>query len=321
VVPTDSALEIGDVLSIPWTDPRSVPRALLRELVDVPDFAAQDGRWLDLPGRGRTWLTDVPGPSPDSPAVILLHAVGCTGLLTWFPAVARLSERYRVIVFDQRWHGRGIVSEHFSLRDCADDVAALADALELEAPVVAGYSMGSIVTQRVWRQHPDRFGGLVLAATTDHFRATGRERVFHQGMELGMGALATMARSKTVSTTTRVAADLLLDPTDMHDWALAQWRSTSPWAVAQAVAALGRHHSTPWLSSIDVPTAVVVTLRDRVLPPERQRAIAARIPGATVHEADCGHAGCVLQSEVFVPAFLEAVHTTMGRRASRLASC
>ena len=304
-------------MSLTWTDPRSVPRALLRELVDVPAFSVPDGHWLELPGRGRTWLTDVPGPSPDSPAVILLHAVGCTGLLTWFPVVERLAERYRVVVFDQRWHGRGIVSEHFSLRDCADDVAAVADALKLDAPVVAGYSMGSIITQRVWRQHPDRFGGLVLAATTDHFRTTGRERAFHQGMELGMGALRTLSRSKTISTTSRMTAELLLDPSDMHEWALAQWRSTSPWAVAQAVAALGRHHSTPWLSKIDIPTAVVVTTRDRVLRPERQRRIAARIPGATVHEAICGHAGCVLQSDVFVPAFLEGVDVTMGRRASR----
>ena len=38
-----------------------------------------------------------------------------------------------------------------------------------------------------------------------------------------------------------------------------EFRSTSPWAVGQAVAALGRHHSRPWLSQIDVPTAVVVT--------------------------------------------------------------
>jgi 3-oxoadipate enol-lactonase len=296
----------------------SLPRTLLREIVDVPPFTVPDGGWLDLAGRGRTWLTDLPGPSPDAPAVVLLHAVGCTGLLTWFPAIHRLTERYRVVVFDQRWHGRGIVSEHFSLRDCADDVVSVADALDLEAPVVAGYSMGSIVAQRVWRQHPERVGGLVLAATTDHFRTTGRERVFHQGMELGMGALRTLSRSRTVSAAGRIATDLL-DPTDMHEWALAQWRSTSGWAVAQAVAALGRHHSTPWLSRIDVPTAVVVTTKDRVLPPARQRAIAARIPGATVHEAPCGHAGCVLQADSFVPAFLEAVDVTMGRRASNLA--
>jgi pimeloyl-ACP methyl ester carboxylesterase len=293
----------------------SLPRQLLRALVDVPETTVPEGRWLDLPGRGRTWLTDVPGPAPDAPAVVLLHAVGCTGMLTWFPVIARLSERHRVVVFDQRWHGRGIVSEHFSIRDCADDVAAVADALELETPVVAGYSMGSIVAQRCWRQHPHRFGGLVLAATTDHFRTTGRERVFHQGMELGMGALRTLSRSRVIRTTGRVTADLLLDPTDMHEWALAQWRSTSPWAVAQAVATLGRHHSTPWLAQVDVPTAVVVTTKDRVLSPARQRSVAATVPGATVHEAACGHAGCVLQADVFLPPFLEAVDVTMGRRA------
>jgi pimeloyl-ACP methyl ester carboxylesterase len=305
-------------VAITWSDPRSVPRALLRELVDVPPFTVPDGRWLDLPGRGRTWLTDMAGPDPDAPAVILLHAVGCTGLLTWFPVVERLAERYRVVLFDQRWHGRGIVSEHFSVRDCADDVAAVADALDLHAPLVAGYSMGSIVAQRCWRQHPERFGGLVLAATTDHFRTTGSERAFHQGMEVGMGALHALSRSRTISTATRMTAELLLDPSDVHEWALAQFRSTSPWAVAQAVASLGRHHSTPWLGTIDVPTAVVVTTKDRVLSPTRQRAIASRIPGATVHEAPCGHAGCVLQADAFVPAFLEAVDTTMGRRASRL---
>lgn len=291
---------------------------LLREMVDVPEVRIPKGRWLDLPGRGRTWLTDVPGPTPDAPAIILLHAVGCTGLLTWFPVLEGLSAKYRVVVFDQRWHGRGILSEHFSIRDCADDVAAVADALELEKPVVAGYSMGSVVAQRCWRQHPDRFGGLVFAATTDRFRTSGTERLFHQGMEYGMGALRTLSRSKAVTVAARTTTEVLLDPTDTHQWALAEFRSTSSWAVAQAVAALGRHHSTPWLAKIDIPTAVVVTRKDRVLVPERQRGIAAMVPGATVHEADCGHAGCVLDHTRFVPVFLEAVATTMGRRASRL---
>lgn len=110
---------------------------------------------------------------------------------------------------------------------------------------------------------------------------------------------------------------LRLDPSDVHAWALAEWRSTSPWAVAQAVASLGRHHSTPWLAKINVPTAVVVTKRDRVLSPDRQREIAARIPGATTHEVDCGHAGCVLDTRTFVPGFIEAVNTTSARIRDR----
>ncbi|HET7683545.1 MAG TPA: alpha/beta fold hydrolase [Marmoricola sp.] len=294
-------------------------RDQLRGMVHLPDVTVPDGRWLELPRRGRTWLTDVPGPTPDAPAVVLLHAVGCTGLLTWFPVIGALSERYRVVTFDQRWHGRGIVSDHFSVADCADDAATVIAELGLEDPVVAGYSMGSIVAQRVWRQHPDVVGGLVLAATTDHFRNTASERVFHAGMELGMGSLRALARSRALQRGALRTAEALVDveASDTQEWALEEWRRTSPWAIAQAVASLGRFHSTPWLPRVDVPTAVVVTTQDKVLSPERQRKVAATIPGATLHEAPVGHAGCVLQSAEFAPAFLEAVATTAGRIESR----
>ena len=297
--------------------PRDQLIDLVQDVVEswahVPQVTIPEGRWLDLPG-GRTWLTDVPGPAPDSPAIVLLHAVGCTGLLTWFPAIEPLRERYRVITFDQRWHGRGIASEHFSLRDCADDVATVIEALDLDRPLVAGYSMGGVIAQRAWRQHRDHVGGLVLCATTDHFRTKGSERAFHQGMEWGMGGLRALSRSKTVSTAARRTARALeVGPTDTGQWALGELRSTSPWAVAAAVAALGRHHSTPWLAQIDVPTSVVVTAKDHVIPPERQRAIAAAIPGATAHEAECGHAGCVMNADAFLPAFLQAVNTTNAR--------
>jgi pimeloyl-ACP methyl ester carboxylesterase len=294
------------------------PNDWLRELFQIPSHVLPDGEWLELPGRGRTWLTDVPGPTVDAPSIVLLHAVGCTGQLSWFPVIEKLSKRFRVITFDQRWHGRGIQSEAFSLRDCADDVAAVIIELGLEDPIVAGYSMGSIIAQRTWRQHPGLVGGLVFAATTDHFRNTLSERVFHEGMELSMGALRTLSRSRSVNVATRNAARALrIDPNDTSAWALDEWRSTSPWAVAQAVAALGRHHSTPWLAKINVPTAVVVTKRDKVLPPERQRSIADRIAGATTHEVDCGHAGCVLDTAAFVPGFIEAVNTTAARIRDR----
>jgi 3-oxoadipate enol-lactonase len=292
----------------------SSPQAWLRRWLRVPEAQVPPGRWLDLSGRGRTWLTDLPGPTPTAPAVVLLHAVGCTGLLTWYPALATLNERYRVVVFDQRWHGRGIASERFRLADCADDVAAVIEELGLVDPIVAGFSMGSVVAQRVWRQHPDAVGGLVLAATTSHFRTTTSERVFHASMGSAMGVLQGLARSKTVAHASWAAAGVLqIESTDTGEWALAEFRSTSPWAVAQAVAELGRFHSTPWLRRIDVPTAVVVTSHDRVLAPQGQRALAAAIPGATVHEADCGHAGCVLEADAFVPVLEQAVHTTAAR--------
>ena len=234
---------------------------------------------------------------------MLLHALGCTGLLTWFPSIRPLSKRFRVVTLDLRWHGQGIRSEEFSLADCADDVAALIDLLELEDVIVAGYSMGSIVAQRVWRQHPEKVSGLVLGATTDRFQLSLAERAFFTGMGTSMLATRGISRSRTALRAARVAHDRLdLDPTDMHEWALREFRSTSPWAVGQALAALGRHHSRPWIGRIDVPTAVVVNTKDKVIPAERQVRLARSIPGATIHEVKAGHASCVLNAERFVPA-------------------
>ena len=299
--------------------PLASPRSLVRRHVHIPSADRPTGRLVELPGRGSTYVVDVPGPTPDAPTVLLLHALGCTGLLTWFPSIAPLSERYRVVTFDQRWHGQGIQSDEFSLYDCADDAAAVIETLGLERVMIGGYSMGSVVAQRVWRQHPDLAGGLILAATTDHFRGNTRERAFHAATEAAMLASRGIARSRTAARLARLAG-AAVDPegdADAHDWALAEFRSTSPWAVGQALAALGRHHSRPWLRKIDVPTAVVVLRQDNVIPPDRQLRLASSIPGATIHDIPAGHAACVLQSDVFVPAFVEAVNTVNARRAAR----
>lgn len=292
-----------------WPD----PLPLARRLVYLPWAQIPAGRAVELPGRGRTWVTDVPGPTPDAPVVVLLHALACTGVMTWFATLAPLSRRFRVITFDQRWHGRGIVDGEFSLYDCADDVAALLDVLDVDQALVAGYSMGSLVAQRVWRQHPDRTAGLVLCATTDRFRPLPHERAFFGALEATMMVTRGLSHSRTVRAASAAAARLL-PPEDMHAWLLGEFARTSPWAVGQALAGLSRHHSEPWLPRIDVPTAVVVPRHDHLIPPQRQVAVARAIPGATLHEIDAGHVACVLETEHFVPAFLEAVTTVHARR-------
>jgi pimeloyl-ACP methyl ester carboxylesterase len=289
----------------------------MRRSFYLPWATIPEGQMVELPGRGSTYVTDTPGPRDDSPTILLLHALGTTGLLTWYPSIRPLAKRFRVVTLDQRWHGRGIQSEEFSLYDCADDVAALLDVLGVDHAIMAGYSMGSIIGQRVWRQHPDRTAGLVLCATTDRFRSTPSERLFHAGMELAMLGTRQVSRSRMAVRSAHVFADALDFDSDLHDWAMREFRSTSPWAVGQAVAALGRHHSRPWLSRIDVPTAVVVTNDDKVISPSRQLDLARRIPGATVHDIDAGHAACVMESETFVPALVEAVATVHARHRAR----
>jgi 3-oxoadipate enol-lactonase len=63
---------------------------------------------------------------------------------------------------------------------------------------------------------------------------------------------------------------------------------------------------------VDIPTAVVLTTEDRVVPPERQRRMAEAIPGARLFEVDGDHAVCVMRPRRFVPVLLDAVATVVG---------
>ncbi|MDQ4085374.1 MAG: alpha/beta hydrolase [Actinomycetota bacterium] len=289
--------------------------ALTNRLVALPQAEIPAGELVDLPDRGTTYVVDLGGPSPTAPTVLLLHPLGCTGLLGWFPSLDTLSTRFRVVVMDQRWHGKGICSDRFRLADCADDAAALIAELGLGPTIVVGYSMGSVVAQMTWYRHPGAVDGLVLCASTDSFRQTSSERFFHAGMGMTMAGLRGLAYARSEAMAARAQRQLQhTEPvSDLHQWALAEFRSTSPWAVGQALGKLGRFSSREWIGGVDVPSAVVVTNRDRAIPADRQRGLAMSIPGATLHEVDGGHASCVLGHDRFLPSLMEACQSVSAR--------
>ena len=158
----------------------------MRRVLRLPKVdVVPSGHVLDLDGRGRTFVVDVAGPSPDAPTIVLLHALGCTAYLSWVAALGRAGRALRVITFDQRWHGRGIRSRRFRFEDCADDTIAVLDALGVDRAVMAGYSMGGAIAQLVWQRHRRRVSGLVLCSTARNFRGTRRERLFFPVMTRG----------------------------------------------------------------------------------------------------------------------------------------
>lgn len=55
-----------------------------------------------------------------------------------------------------------------------------------------------------------------------------------------------------------------------------------------------------------VPTAVVVTTRDEIVPTRRQYALAKAIPGAKLFEVDGNHFACADRKCDFVPKLVEA---------------
>ena len=177
---------------------RTGAKAGVRRVLPAPPpiESVPEGHVIDLPGRGRVFVVDVPGPHEDAPTVVLLHALGCTAYLNWVGVLGELSQHYRVVTFDQRWHGRGIRSDRFRFTDCADDVVGVMDALGIDRAIVAGYSMGGAVAQLTWVRHRERVAGLVLCSTARNYRGKSGERFFFPVMTVAMNPLSRYALNK-----------------------------------------------------------------------------------------------------------------------------
>lgn len=286
-----------------------------RQVLPSPPSIATvpEGHVIDLPGRGCTFVVDVPGPGPEAPTIVLLHALGCTAYLSWVATLGELSRHYRVVTFDQRWHGRGIRSPRFKFADCADDVIGVMDALGVERAVVAGYSMGGAVAQLTWARHRRRVTGLVLCSTARNYRGKGGERLFFPMMTGAMSPLSRYAFDKMEQLAQTLPEMPSVQVDDPTAWSLCEFRSTSAWSLPEALAELGRFNSAAWISGVDVPTAVVVTEKDRAIPARRQRRLAGSIPEARMFSAPGGHASIFLDADRWVPVFLTAVHDVTRR--------
>jgi len=247
-------------------------------------------RLVETRHRGRFVVWDVPGP-PGAPAVVLLHGVTLDADLNWSGVVPSLARHFRVLALDLRGHGVGPAARvPYRLDDCADDVAAALRALRVPAVVAVGYSLGGMVAQAFWRRHPDLTAGLVLCATARNVSGSPFEQFTAMSMPFVVGAVGMIPPMFPLGADL-VGVHLLGDrlPPGVRRRALDRMRRMPLVTALAAMQAVCDFTSHRWISSVDVPCAVVVTRHDRVVAPSRQWRLARALPGATVVEVDGGH--------------------------------
>lgn len=260
-----------------------------------------------------TWVWEAGGPE-GAPTLLLLHGWMATAALNWYNALGYLGKRFRVVAPNLRGHGRqGRGSPPFSVEGCAEDLAALVGELGLDRPIAVGYSMGGAIAQVLAKRHSHLLGGVALCATAANFA----EKISLRPAVRVAGRLG----AKAARAWPEAAAALLRWRVSRHDRALAKrgLRRPEPTAGAyeerlesdlaafiEAGAELNAYDSSPWLPSLDLPAAVVVTARDQIVAPWRQRALALLMPSARVYEVDAGHDAVVSQPEVFLPVLADA---------------
>ena len=282
------------------------------ESAPFPTPGLPEGRALELPGRGTTWIREAPGPV-GAPTLLLLHGWTANSALNWFGAYPALQQEFNVVAMDHRGHGKGIRDRRrFRLEDCADDAASLLNVLGIDRTIAVGYSMGGPIAQLLWRRPPERISGLVFCATAAQFRNRRGERALN-GVVNGL-SLAT--RIAPASINRRVSERVLVskyDTTPLGNWAREQARENDLRIMLEAGHVVASYDASDWINTIDVPTALVLSTRDETVPTRRQQQLANAIGGTTVFEVDGRHDVCATRPERFSDALVKACQDVAAR--------
>ena len=238
--------------------------------------------WFDAPRSAGADLSPSAGPP-----VLLLNG-GLMSIASWEPIASLLGERHPVLRCDFRGQLRTPGPAHRELAPNADDLVALLDALELERVHLFGTSFGGLVGLLLAARHPERVASLVAVTVSD--RTTLRMTETTRGLRRvvagilagadGGGLLEAMVDDIYSASFRRENRQMLAARSRQVAGLPPAWFES----VDGILAAVETFDLGAEAARIRCPTLVVVAADDRVMPPERGRALAAAIPGARLAE-------------------------------------
>lgn len=227
--------------------------------------------------------------------LLLLHAFPLDATM-WQPQIAEFGPRLTVLAPSlPGFGGQPPGAEPLSIDGAADYAAAAIRRTGIDSAVVCGLSMGGYVALALWRRHRDLVSGLVLANTRSGADdAAGKERRRQLAARLRTEGNAFLAQSPPPLLSNAAPGDLAARVKETIARQPAE-------AIAQASLAMAdRTGATPDLAGMTVPTLVISSDGDTLIPPEATKPMADLIPGARyVLIRGAGHLSNLEQPDVF----------------------
>ena len=280
--------------------------------VEIPPLLP--GRIVHLPGRGEIFVRHHIHRDPEAPTVLLLHGWTAWSDLQFFTAYEDLARDFSVVGVDHRGHGRGLrPNRPFSLEDCADDAADVVRALGISSVTTVGYSMGGPISLLVWKRHPELVDAMVLQATALEWSGTRGERNrWRVGRVIGP-VIRQISTPRIMRFGLRRAIPRGHELSRFVPWIVGEIRRNDQWMVSEAGRAISHFDARPFAGDVDVPTAFVLTTRDRLVPPRKQQALAEAVKATVVH-LDGDHLAPMQMPREFSAATRRAVGLVTGRQ-------
>jgi pimeloyl-ACP methyl ester carboxylesterase len=230
-------------------------------------------RSLELSNRVR--LQYVERGDPAGAPVVFLH--GFTDSWRSFECVVDLlPTSIRSIMVSQRGHGDSERPETgYAAAELAADVAALLDALGIDAAVIVGHSLGSFAAQRLALDFPDRVRGLVLVGT-------GLGLKGRPAAEALLAEVSAVRDPITLEFTREWTRGVFVKPVpeEIVETLARETRKVPARVWQSAVAAIVQTDHSAEIHRITVPTLIVWGDREVVFDRAEQERLVAAIPGA-----------------------------------------
>lgn len=241
------------------------------------------------------------------PAVLLIPGLG--GRISfWRELWPHLTSGHRALSIDYPGSGgSGAPNEAFAVEDLARIAVALLDHLSISQAVVIGHSMGGAVAQAMALDAADRVRSLVLSSTWARPDAYFQKAFAQRREILALGGAAAYARAQTLAVLPPAwfAANPEAAEAFERD---AEKGCRDPVAIRRRIDALLAFDRADELGAIKVPTLVVYTRDDQVVPAHLSIDLGARIAGAQTAElAAGGHFAPLIAAADYAETMIEFV--------------
>jgi pimeloyl-ACP methyl ester carboxylesterase len=191
--------------------------------------------------------------------IVHVHGFGISGKYL-VPTAERLAAYYPTFVPDLPGYGRSLKPKRtLSIPELGDAVVAFLDAVGVERAVLLGNSMGCLITIEVAHSHPDRIDRAILVSPA----GGPHNQPIYRGLP-------------------QLAHDGLRETPRMLPIAVPDYVRFGPVSSLRLFHAMTRYPTIERALALELPTLVVVGVRDPLISKERMQQLAEQNPNLTL---------------------------------------